>query len=255
MESARLKKLLAHYNSYVDEFNDDSGALPDMMALKKEHTFFVVANAAAISSGEDFSFELRELSIAASLLHDAGRYEQLKVYNTFRDSESIDHALLSHDVSKNGGWLKMSGFDEKEEKIILDAVLFHNRREIPENLDEKTAIVSHTVRDADKLDIFRVLEAILSQEGWMNDTRAFWGLKIDAPPSKEVIDAIRASKAVDYKYVKTLADFILVQVGWLLNGLYFPTSYSIAEKRGHLAFRKKILSTLPGWDSTLFDKK
>ena len=33
-----------------------------------------------------------ELASLIGLLHDIGRFEQLKIYNTFDDSKSIDHA-------------------------------------------------------------------------------------------------------------------------------------------------------------------
>ncbi|MBO5939770.1 MAG: HD domain-containing protein, partial [Kiritimatiellae bacterium] len=69
-----------------------------MMALKLHHTDMVVANAKAIIEGEGMDAETAEVCELAALLHDTGRYEQLRRYNTFRDSDSIDHAVFSYDI-------------------------------------------------------------------------------------------------------------------------------------------------------------
>ena len=140
-----LSELVRLYDGYVDTYRGTDGRLPSMMELKRVHTGKVVENAAAIADGEAFTPEERELALAAALLHDTGRYEQLKRYNTFRDSESVDHAVFSHDIVKEKGWI---GDDR-----VLKAVLYHNRRELPDDLDPIGRKVAETVRDADKLDI------------------------------------------------------------------------------------------------------
>lgn len=100
-----LAELTRLYDAYVDTYRDSSGELPKMMRLKRIHTGFVVKNAEAIADGENFDAVTREAALAAALLHDTGRYEQLKLYNTFRDSESVDHAVFSHDIVKEKRWL------------------------------------------------------------------------------------------------------------------------------------------------------
>ena len=159
-----LEKLTRLYDGYVDEYRTPDGSLPSMMRLKRIHTGFVVKNAELIADGEKFDAETRaetrEAALAAALLHDTGRYEQLKLYNTFRDADSVDHAVFSHDIVKEKGWLDALVPDVRKRDAILNAVLYHNRRDIPEGLDKLTEACSHTVRDADKLDIFRVLEPV-----------------------------------------------------------------------------------------------
>lgn len=236
-----LPMLRAQYSAYVDGFRKD-GVLPPMMELKWEHTQEVVANAKAIAEGSGFGKELSDACEAAALLHDTGRYEQLKRYNTFRDSDSVDHAVLSHDIVKSLGWI--DGMPHSKE--ILAAVLYHNRRDLPAGLDEFALSVAHCVRDADKLDIFRVLEHQLAITDWRSDSTAFWSLPIMAQPSREVVESVCAGAAVDYKYIRTLADFVLIQVGWLRSGLHFETSRELASERGHLSFRRRFLSELTG---------
>lgn len=221
----------AKYAEYVESFAAEDGRLPEMMALKAYHTDKVVENAAAIVEGENL--EWRESALIAALLHDTGRYEQLKRYNTFQDSKSVDHAVLSHDIVKEKAWVS--------DPAILKAILYHNRRELPEGLDEKTAALSKVVRDADKLDIFRVLEERLETTDWRAAKTEFWGLDPFGKPSAEVLSAIKEKRPVDYQHIRSLADFILIQIGWIFSGLYYEKSRIIARERGHLEFRLEFL--------------
>lgn len=234
------------YDSYVEGFKVD-GALPSMMELKRVHTDFVVRNAKNIAEGECFNKETAEVCEAAALLHDTGRYEQLRRYNTFKDSDSIDHAVFSYDIVKERGWL--NGYPHAD--AILKAVLCHNRRELPGGLDALTLTAANCVRDADKLDIFRVLEHQLATTDWRADNEAFWSLPVMAPPSEEVLVAIREERPVDYQHIRSLADFVLIQVGWMRCGLNFATSRRLAGERGHLAYRRRFLAELTGGNTEI----
>lgn len=237
----RLEALQRLYDDYVDTFRVD-GELPPMMRLKREHTAFVVANARDIASGEGFDGRTSLAAEAAALLHDTGRYEQLRRYNTFRDSDSVDHAVFSHDIVKEKGWL--DSWPRNESEAILAAVLYHNRRDLPDGLDRFTFDLSRTVRDADKLDIFRVLERQVATTDWRHDSAAFWNLPVSAPPNPAVVDAIRARRPVEYQNIRSLADFVLIQVGWMICGLNYATSRRLCAERGHLAFRRDFMHQL-----------
>lgn len=237
----RMDRLRRDYRAYVDTYRGSDGKLPDMMQLKLAHTMMVVDAAKRIAAGEGFDSQTALVCEAAALLHDTGRYEQLKLYNTFRDSDSIDHAVFSHDIVKERRWLD----DWPEKDAILAAVLVHNRREIPSNgMDALTLVVSRTVRDADKLDIFRVMEDQLEHTDWHTDSRAFWNLATAAAPSPDVVECICAGKPVDYQAIKSLADFVIIQVGWMISGLEFETTRRLCAERGHLEFRRRFLHEL-----------
>ena len=296
-----LDELTRLYDAYVDTFREADGKLPAMMRLKRIHTAFVVKNAELISDGEGFTPEEREVALAAALLHDTGRYEQLRRYNTFQDSKSVDHAVFSHDIVKEKGWLDAAGrvdfalrlrsgkdsasplckpangeprrpangeprrpangeaesfplVSAAQKDAILKAVLYHNRRDLPDGLETPlfdfdsqlrlTHIAAHTVRDADKLDIFRVLEDQVAHTDWRSDSRAFWNLAVSAPPNPVVVDCIASARPVDYQHIQSLSDFVLIQVGWMICGLHFATSRRLCRERGHLAYRRDFLHQL-----------
>lgn len=233
--------LKRRYEAYVDTYRID-GVLPPMMVLKRAHTAQVVANARLIAAGEAFDARVARVCEAAALLHDTGRYEQLRRYDTFRDSDSVDHAVFSHDIVVEKGWL--DACEPEARSAILDAVLFHNRRDLPDGLDPLTWTAAQTVRDADKLDIFRVLEHQIETTDWRTDCKAFWNLPTTARPNPAVVDAIRARRPVDYQNIRSLADFVLIQVGWMSYGLAYGTSRRLCAERGHLEFRLDFLRQL-----------
>ena len=231
-----LEELTRLYDGYVDGFRAADGELPAMMQLKRTHTAMVVRNAELVADGERFDAPTREAALAAALLHDTGRYEQLRRFNTFKDSDSVDHAVLSYDIVREKGWVK--------DEAVLLAVLYHNRRELPEGLSSLVLAASHTVRDADKLDIFRVLEDQVAHTDWRSDSQAFWNLAVSAAPNPAVVQAIEAKKPVDYQNIKSLADFVLIQVGWMISGLHYATSRRLCDERGHLEYRRRFLHQL-----------
>ena len=242
--------LLRAYDAYVDTFRMADGKFPEMMQLKRTHTAFVVRNAELVASGEGFSAEERSAAVAAALLHDTGRYEQLRRFNTFRDSDSVDHAVFSHAIVREKGWL--AGERPAFAAAVLNAVLYHNRRDLPDGMDALTEVASHTVRDADKLDIFRVLENQVEHTDWRGDSRAFWNLSVSAPPNPEVVACIENGRPVDYQSIRSLADFVLIQVGWMVSELHFATTRRLCAERGHLAYRRSFLHQLT--DSPAVDR-
>ena len=239
----RIQILRDAYNAYVDTFRGEDGRLHALSQLKLVHTAGVVDAARRIAAGEGFDAKTSLACEAAALLHDTGRYEQLRLYNTFRDSDSVDHAVFSRDIAKEKGWL--DDWPEDERNAILTAVLVHNRRDIPsDGMDALTLTCSRTVRDADKIDIFRVLESQVKNTDWRRDNRAFWNLKTEAPPNPAVCRAIRERRPVDYQAITCLADFVLIQVGWMISGLEYATSRRICAERGHLEFRRRFMREL-----------
>jgi len=239
----RLERLRADYGTYVDSYRGADGRLPDMMQLKLTHTMMVVDGARRIASGEGFDARTAFACEAAALLHDTGRYEQLRLYDTFRDADSVDHAVFSHDIVEARGWL--DGWPAEERDAVLTAVLVHNRRDIPSGgMDALTLAASRTVRDADKLDIFRVLEDQVAHTDWRTDSRAFWKLDTTAAPNPEVVACICAGKPVDYQSIRSLSDFVMIQVGWMVSGLEFATTRRLCAERGHLEFRRRFMHEL-----------
>ena len=72
---------------YTNEYKaDDSRAL-----LKIKHTYKVAQYCEEIAKNLCFSKDDVDVAWLVGLLHDVGRFEQLRRYGTFNDQKSVDH--------------------------------------------------------------------------------------------------------------------------------------------------------------------
>ena len=88
------------------------------------------------------------------LLHDIGRFEQVRIYNTFIDKNSINHGEYGVKILFDDGLIRKFVQEDTYDEIIKSAILNHNKSNIPQGLDEKEELYSKIIRDADKIDIF-----------------------------------------------------------------------------------------------------
>lgn len=101
-----------------------------------------------------------ELASLIGLLHDIGRFEQLKIYNTFDDSKSIDHAHYGVIELFEKGYIKNFWKNEKDYEIIKFAIENHNKYEIEKTNNEKYLKHAKLIRDTDKIDILYLLGSL-----------------------------------------------------------------------------------------------
>ena len=98
MNRTRIKQTFAEYTS---KYN----ASDPKIKLKIDHTYRVAALAERIAKTvTDVSIDT-DLAWAMGMLHDIGRFEQVKRYGTFVDSESVDHAALGISILFDEGLL------------------------------------------------------------------------------------------------------------------------------------------------------
>ena len=76
------------------------------VALKVEHTFRVAGLCDVISDSLGMTGYDKDLAWLLGMLHDIGRFEQVRRYHTFRDALSVNHAELSADILFREGLIK-----------------------------------------------------------------------------------------------------------------------------------------------------
>ena len=151
------------------------------IALKVEHTYRVAELAEGIAADEGLDAEDIDLTWLCGLLHDIGRFEQVRRYGTFSDARSESHAALGVRVLLDEGHLW--DFVDREEgdgqcagglepaegaaalsRFIATVVGTHSDYRLPEGLDARTRMFCDILRDADKVDILKAVgEADISQ--------------------------------------------------------------------------------------------
>ena len=82
--------------------------------------------AASLGMAEDE----RDLAWFTGLLHDVGRFEQLRNYGTFIDAESIDHAVYGAQIRKEHILALFTGRNESE--VVVDPRHLEQIMESPE---------------------------------------------------------------------------------------------------------------------------
>lgn len=140
------------FKDYVNTFDLKN----EKIDLKIHHTNRVLENSAQIAKTLNLSDEDIALAALIGLLHDIGRFEQITKYDTFNDLISIDHASLGVSILKKDNFINKFVKDVNLQKTIFTAIENHNKYEIEGGLDEKTLMFCKIIRDADKLDIFRI---------------------------------------------------------------------------------------------------
>lgn len=150
MDFTQAKKLFARYLKRYD-------ATDDKIQLKIVHTYGVVKAAGYITEGLNLSREDTSLACHIALLHDIGRFEQLKSYHSFDDS-IISHAELSLKILFEDRLIEQFIPERSFDPIIYAAIRNHSLYQMEESLAGKELLHSKIIRDADKLDNFRVKE-------------------------------------------------------------------------------------------------
>ena len=129
---------------FFDEYAHKFDMNLDGIKLKYEHSYRVVEYADVIAKSLDLDEELSRKVHVAALFHDIGRFPQYQKYHHFRDLDSIDHGDKGYEILKENNFL---------DNTILNAVKYHNKIGIPEELTEEEKLVCKIVKDADKIDI------------------------------------------------------------------------------------------------------
>lgn len=141
---------LEAFSSYVARYD----LLDERISLKVEHTYEVAELCDEIARGEGLSPADIDLAWLCGLLHDIGRFEQLRQWGTFSDAKSCSHAELGTQVLKE----EMGSFtgDQEWARIIERAVALHSDFRLPSGLSARERLFCIITRDADKVDILRV---------------------------------------------------------------------------------------------------
>ena len=141
------------FQEYLKNYDINDGSIK----LKIKHTYEVVKKSEYIAKGLKLDKENLKLAKIIALLHDIGRFEQIKEFGEFNDKK-IEHAEFGVKVLFDNGLIRKFIKEEKYDDIIRKSIYNHNKFKIEENLNDIELLHSKIIRDADKLDNFRVKE-------------------------------------------------------------------------------------------------
>ena len=224
-----LAPLRDWFSSYCDSFRTPDLELQRNFDLKQEHTRNVCRDALLIAHGMGPRFEM--LAEVAALCHDLGRFPQFRDYHTFKDSDSLNHAHLSAQVIKQHHLLDF--LPEDERGCVEVAVRIHNAFLVPEGLPAVTENLLRLLRDADKLDIWRVFIEYFNTPEAERASGAGLGFTDLPGCSAEPLAAVATGKMVQLSTLKSLNDFKLLQVSWIYD-INYPATLRLIRQRSVL---------------------
>ena len=239
MSPEHLRHFKKWFATEVRAYRDEAEDVRRNIRLKAHHTYRVCAEARDLARSLGVSPSLALLADAAALLHDVGRFEQYRRYHTFNDALSVDHAALGLEILHRARVLV--DLPENEARVILDAIAAHNRPHLPVGLNSQTRFVSQLLRDADKLDIWRLMvEHFESSEGTPNRAVVL-GLPDSVEVSAVVLQRMREGQPVLRKQLKSVNDLKLFQIGWVYDLNLPPTFRAVRQRR----YIERLASGMP----------
>ncbi len=220
-----------------EQYTEAYDANNEKIALKIGHTYRVADLCEQIACAEGMDGADADLAWLLGMLHDIGRFEQLRKYNTFIDAESVSHAALGAEIlfggkqeekGREGGIIREFVPDSSEDVLLELAVRLHSAYRVPANQDARTVKFCHILRDADKIDIQRVNIETPLEEIYNTTAEELYHAEI----TKEVADGFYEHHAIRSSLKRTLADHIVGHVS-LLYELVYPESIRLVNEQGY----------------------
>jgi len=229
------------FRNYVKGFYSEDPKIQENITLKEEHTLRVCKEILQLGKALDFSKNALCLAETIALFHDIGRFEQFKTYGTFNDKISENHATLGLKALEKTNIL--SRLTKTQRSIACTAIGYHNVRKLPDPADETPdcLLYSKLLRDADKLDIWRVVTTYYAQRHKHRNT----ALELELPDtpgySLYLVEDILNNRVSNSNDLKTYNDMKLLQLGWIFDINFTKTFFYIQERQ----IIEKIIITLP----------
>ena len=200
------------------------------IALKIAHTYRVAENCEEIAKSLNLPAEAIEFAWLSGMLHDVGRFEQVKRYNTFIDSQSVDHAEFGADLLFGPDALIKGYTEDRSGDATMETVIRqHNKYRIDESLDDRTKLFCQILRDADKIDILRV-----NVETPMEDIyNVSQDVLLTSGVSDIIMEQVRQHHAVPRDLMTSPAEHLIGHIA-LSFELVYPRSWELVKEQGYI---------------------
>ena len=216
-----IEKAKEAFKEYVKNYDSNNPKIK----TKIFHIQRVAINSRKIAQNLNLNEENIKLAELIGLLHDIGRFEQIKRYNTFVDKISINHGELWAKILFEDNKIRDFLEEDKYDKIIKSAIINHNKsaEEIVFNSKEEE-LHSKIVRDADKIDILNILTFEEKSVVWEKED-------VDGDMiSDDIYNEFINYKNINYKNIRTSADILVCNFAYIYDLNYEYSKSVIREK-------------------------
>lgn len=236
----------AWFARYVSLHQTGVEQIDGPLHLKFTHSLKVLDNAREIVRNEPegtFSPVTGRATLLAALYHDVARFPQFRRWRTFADALSTNHAVLGCRILNQ---LRPLDVETREVRNLCQgAVMLHNRLHLPDRLKPGYFTVATAVRDCDRLDIIRIMGALLVKDPAANspteETAVLHLPEKENAFSPAIYRAVIEGRMARYEDLRCRNDFRLLMCTWV-NSLHFSTARKLFRTAGLL---KPLLDNLP----------
>jgi len=241
MNKEFVKECRDWFDGYVRSFQSEDRDFQQNIDMKEKHTLRVCDE--ILSLGKELELNNGDLLLLEilALFHDVGRFEQYGRYQTFVDRDSEDHAALGVKILERNEVL--AELDELTRNLILRSISYHNRAALPLEETEECLFFAKLLRDADKLDIWKVVTDYYRRKDRRRNVAIELGLPDTPGISQKVYESLMRKEIVDAGHLNNLNDFKLLQIGWLYSINFTPTFHCIKERKYLNIIRKYLPQT------------
>ena len=233
-----IEKSIKRFNAYVNDYDTSNGSIQ----LKIIHTNKVMMLSNQIAKGLNLSQEDIQLATLIGLLHDIGRFDEIKLCSHM-GLGNFNHATHGVKLLFEENLIRDFIEDDKFDDIIKFAIDNHSKYQIKSTSDKRMLLHAKIIRDADKLDIYRVkLEGdFASIQKGLTEKK----LKTSCI-SDEIMIAINNHQSINRSIVKTYLDEWLLGIAMVFD-INFPISFKILKDNNYI---DKILNRVDYTNST-----
>jgi len=232
-------KAQQEFKKYVEPYDITNGKI----ALKIVHTYRTAKMAEEIAESLKLNEEDVKLAWLIGLLHDIGRFEQLRIYDTFNDRESIDHGDFGVKILFEDGLIKNFIDERKYDDIIYKAIKNHNKFKIEDGLNKQELLHSKIIRDADKTDIYEVCITDIENQGEvLYDVQELKKQFI----TPEVLKDYLSHKSIDRSKIKNEIDEFLIKISFIYDYNY-PKGLEVIKEKKYI---ERMITVLEGCEET-----
>ncbi len=240
MESYSLDNFRRWFDIYTSRFFGEDECVNEHLRMKQEHTQRTCQEILGLSRQLALDDHQKQIAEIVALFHDVGRFPQFAEYRTFNDTKSIDHSYLAVEILRREGVLDVLWREDRQ--CVETAIEHHGHKALPANLNGPALLFARLIRDADKIDIFRIVLKLYRR--YRADPAGFpWNLELPDEPrySPAVYHAVMNGKLIEHTMMQTLNDMMLCKLSWVYDVNFAVTLARLREE----GFLEQTLSFLP----------
>lgn len=217
-----------YFDEYVSKYDKKD---PDIN-YKYHHSYRVMNIMELLATKLNLPEKDIYLAKIIGLLHDIGRFEQDKLYNSFND-KVLEHGDYGEKILKENNFLSKFNIKKEDYQIVYKSVKNHNKFLIEDNLTERELFFTKLIRDADKLDILSSLGKEKYKKILLQD---------DKPISKEIEYSFYQHQLCNKSDVKSHNDGLILIFSYIYDINYKETYEIIYQEKYYDKIMKRIIN-------------